>query len=113
MSDYMDVKKIPYLNIDALTDVNATFIEKYWGKKVNMIAVFKHADSGNLFKLNVYKNFKENKYGSKKDFRDIPFNTLLMLKLEPKTSKKTKQVYTRLLDYEILQTPNEDGVTDD
>lgn len=101
-----EIKDIPFLNIESYTELEAIFVDNHWGKNVNMLAVFKLPDSGDIFKLSVYKNFKEDKYGNNRNFRDIPHNSLMRLKLEPKLSKKTNQTYTKLVEYEVLQEPS-------
>lgn len=101
MNNDLELNDIQFLNIGEEKEINAAFINKTWGKKINMIGIFKNIDTGHLFKVNIYKDFKHNKYGNRKDFRDIPFGATLKMLLRPKTSKNNN-IYTKLIDYEIM-----------
>lgn len=97
------LKHVPFLEVDSTTTIDALFIQKEWGRKINLIAVFKDINTNEIFKLNIYKNHKEEIYGIREDFKHLPLNTLMKLKIEPRISKKTNKVYTKLIDEERLK----------
>lgn len=94
---------IPYYESVDAVEVNAIYVGRKWGSKMNLIAVFKDISTSEYFKVNIYKDFKKDRYGNGVDFRKIAFNTLLKMDLALKKSSISEDEYTVLASYSVQQ----------
>lgn len=101
----IDSYSVKFLDIEEsdILEKDAVFVVREWGKNLNLIAYFRDVDTDDLFKVNIYKNFDLGIYGTESDFRNMPENSLVRLKLERNVNKKSGQSYTKVNGFELLE----------